>query len=110
MANIKDIIAPVELITEDATLEKNMYECIITGDFATLETEKSTVVFTMMRLRERKWKLRETLDRMRRANEILTIYSEADFDYMAEQIENAKCSLGYYKKRFDVLDGILTNK
>lgn len=110
MANIKDIIAPVELITEDAALEKHLYECIITGDFATLETEKSAVVFAMMRLRERRWKLRDTLDRMRRANEILTIYSEADFDYMAEQIENVKCSLGYYKKRFDVINEILTNK
>lgn len=110
MANIKDIIAPVELITEDAALEKHLYECIITGDFATLETEKSAVVFAMMRLRERRGELRDTLGRMRRANEILTIYSEADFDYMAEQIENVKCSLVYYKKRFDVINEILTNK
>lgn len=110
MANIKDIIAPVELITEDAALEKHLFECIITGDFATLEAEKSDIVFAIFRLRERKWKLRDTLERMRRANEILTIYSDEDFDYMAEQIENVKCNLEYYRKRFDVINGILTNK
>lgn len=110
MANIKDIIAPVELIAEDAALEKHLFECIITGDFATLEAEKSAVVYAIFRLRERKWKLRDTRDRMKRANEILTIYSEADFGYMAEQIENAKCNLEYYRKRFDVINEILTNK
>lgn len=111
MANIKDIIAPIELVTEDAALEKHLYECIITGDFATLETEKSAVVFAMLRFREHRGRLRNTLERMRRANEVLnTIYSEADFDYINEQIENVKGSLDYYKKRFDVINEILTNR
>lgn len=110
MANIKDIIAPIELITEDAALEKHLYECIITGDFATLETEKSAVVFAMFRFREHRWRLRDTLERMKRANKILTIYSEADFDYISEQLENVKGSLDYYKKRFDVINEVLTNK
>lgn len=110
MANIKDIIAPVELITEDAALEKHMYECIITGDFATLETEKLAVLDAMYALSEHLCKLRDTHDRMRRANEILTIYSEEDFNYMAEQIDNAIYSYRYYKARLDVIHEVLTNK
>ena len=111
MANIKDIIAPVELITEDAALEKHLFECIITGDFATLEAEKSAVAFAMMRLRDSRQELRDTLERMRRANEILpTIYSDEDFDYIVGQIENVKYNLDYYRKRLNVIREVLTNK
>lgn len=111
MANIKDIIAPVELITEDAALEKHLYECIITGDFATLEAEKSAVIDAMGALGEHLCKLRGTHDRMRRANEILsTLYSDADFEYVVEQIDNVIYSYRYYKARLDVIHEILTNK
>lgn len=111
MANIKDIIAPVELITEDAALEKHLYECIITGDFATLETEKSAVIDAMSALGEHRYKLGDTHERMRRANEILpTIYSDEDFDYIVGQIDNVLYNYSYYKNRLDVINEILTNK
>ena len=111
MANIKDIIAPVELITEDAALEKHLYECIITGDFATLETEKSAVLDAMDALGEHRYKLGDTHERMRRANEILpTIYSDDDFNYIVEQIDNVLYNYSYYKNRLDVINDILTNK
>lgn len=111
MANIKDIIAPVELITKDAALEKHLFECIITGDFATLETEKSAVLDAMSALGEYRYKLGDTHDRMRRANEILpTIYSEEDFDYVIGQIDNVLYNYSYYKNRLDVINEILANK
>lgn len=111
MANIKDIIAPVELITEDAALEKHLYECIITGDFATLETEKSAVLAALSALGEHRYRLGDTHERMRRANEILpTIYSDEDFDYIVGQIDNVLYNYSYYKNRLDVINDILTNK
>lgn len=111
MANIKDIIAPVELITEDAALEKHLFECIITGDFATLEAEKSAVIDAMRALGEHRYKLGDAHERMRRANEVLpTIYSDEDFDYIVGQIDAVLYSYSYYKNRLDVINEILANK
>ena len=111
MKDIKEIIAPIELITEDAALEKHLYECIITGDFATLEAEKFAVLDAMDALSEHLCKLRDTHERMRSANEILpTIYSDEDFDYIVGQIDNVIYNYSYYKNRLDVIYEILTNK
>ena len=111
MKDIKDIIAPVELITEDAALEKHLYECIITGDFATLEMEKSAVIDARGAVGEHRYKLGDMHERMRRANDIMpTIYSEADFDYIVGQIDNVLYNYSYYKNRLDVINEILTNK
>lgn len=62
-------------------------------------------------LGKHRYKLGDTHERMRRANDILpTIYSDEDFDYIVGQIDNVLYNYSYYKNRLDVINEILTNK
>lgn len=114
MAQIKEIISPVEAITKDEVLEQHLYECIITGDFSTLEAEQQAVTGIIERMKAQLQKLQDTYERMRAANDMMRqaegqgiIFSEEDLTYIYEQTSIVAQNLAYYYARIKVLDEVL---
>lgn len=114
MAQIKEIIAPAEVITKDAALEQHLYECIISADFNTLKTEQQAVTGIIERMKAQRQKLQDTYARMYEANYILcqeewnsTIFSEEDLSYIEEQFNTVSQNLSYYDARIKVIDEVL---
>lgn len=114
MAQIKDIIAPAEVVNKDNALENTLYECIITGDFSTLKAEQQIVADVIKRTKVQRLKLQDTYERMKRANDRMRqavghgiIYSKEDLTYIVEQISIVTQNLVYYDARINVIDSIL---
>lgn len=114
MTQIKEIIAPTEAITKDAVLEQHLYECIITGDFSTLEAEQQAVTGIIERMKAQLQKLQDTYERMRTANGTMRqaeghgiIFSEEDLTYIDEQTSIVAQNLAYYYARIKVIDEVL---
>lgn len=117
MAQIKEIIAPVEAITKDEVLEQHLYECILTGDFSTLKAEQQAVTFVIERMKAQCQKLQDTYERMRAANDMVRktegqgiIFNEEDFTYINEQTSIITQNLAYYYARIKVIDDLLRSE
>lgn len=116
MAQIKDIIAPAEVITKDAALEQHLYECIIVGDFNTLKSEQQAVADVIERTKAHLQKLQDTYERMKTANDRMRqaegqgiIFRKEDLTYIDEQISIVTQNIAYYDARINVIDEVLQN-
>ena len=116
MAQIKEIIAPAEVITKDAALEQHLYECIIVGDFNTLKSEQQAVADVIERTKEHLQKLQDTYERMKTANDRMRlavgqgiIFSKEDLTYIDAQISIVTHNIAYYDARINVIDEVLQN-
>ena len=116
MAQIKDIIAPAEVVNKDNALEQHLYECIIAGDFSTLKAEQQAVADVIERTKAQRQKLQDTYERMKTANDRMRqaegqgiIFSKEDLTYIDEQISIVTQNLAYYDARINVTDEVLQN-
>ena len=113
-ATVKDIIQPTEEIKCDAVLEQHLYECIITGDFCTLEAEQQAVADVLDRTKAQRERLQKTYERMKLANYRMPqaegpIFSKEDLSYIDEQISIVTRNFAYYDARINVIDEVLKN-
>ena len=113
-ATVKDIIQPTEEIKCDAVLEQHLYECVITGDFCTLEAEQQAVADIIDRTKAQRERLQKTYERMKLANARMPqaagpIFRKEDLSYIDEQISIVTRNFAYYDARINVIDEVLQN-
>ena len=111
---VKDIIKPTEEIKCDSVLEHHLYECIIAGDFSTLEAEQQAVADILDRTKAQRERLQKTYERMKLANDRMPkaegpIFSKEDLSYIDEQISIVTRNFAYYDARINVIDEVLQN-
>lgn len=114
MAQIKDIIAPAEVVNKDNALEQHLYECIIAADFSTLKAEQQAVADVIERTKAQRQKLQDTYERMKTANDMMRqaegqgiLYSKEDLSYIDAQINIVTRNFAYYDARINVIDSFL---
>lgn len=114
MEQIKEIIAPAEVITKDAALEQHIYECIISEDFNTLKAVRQAVTEVIDRIKSQRDSLRRTYARMNAANNTMRqakgqalIFSKDDLSYIVAQFDIVSQNLAYYDARIKVIDEVL---